>query len=142
MNRVVPWQPAAFLVAWLAIGVVGCGRTEQGQVSGKVTFGGQPIPFGSIAFSGPDGGMASGMIQNGNYLVAEAPLGEAKVAIQSLPTPPNMRAANPQGAASAPADSPNPAHVVIPQRYSSPDESGLTCTVIAGEQTQNFELKP
>lgn len=142
MKRITGWQLTACVFAWLGIAAIGCGRADVGKISGKVTFAGQPLPFGSIAFVGPDGGMASGTVWNGDYLVADAALGQAKVAIRSLPMPPSMRPANPQGGSGASNAAPDATHMTIPERYGEPDESGLSHTVVAGDQSRNFKLKP
>jgi hypothetical protein len=142
MEGVVRWRVTACVVACLAISATGCGGTDLGKISGKVTYKGQPLPFGSIAFVSPDGGIASGTIQNGDYLVAGAALGKTKIAIQSLPMPPSMRPANSQSAAGDSGEAPSAIHMTIPERYAQPKESGLSYTVVAGEQSQNFNLKP
>src|ERR1022692_2654489 len=71
-------QSASFLVLILALS--GCGEKTY-NFSGTVTFDGEPIPEGRIAFvpegSGPGSG---GPITNGHYSVSVPP-GKAKVQI-------------------------------------------------------------
>jgi len=58
----------------LALLAAGCGPGSL-SVSGKVTYKGQPVQEGSIAFEAPDGSTPSvgGRIENGAYLVTGVP---------------------------------------------------------------------
>ena len=63
--------------------ITGCG-SGKAEVSGVVLFNGQPLPFGTIQFLGPDGIPCSGRIQaDGTYSV-QAAVGEAKVIVSCV----------------------------------------------------------
>jgi hypothetical protein len=78
---------AVFLSAWL----VGCGasRPAGAKVTGAVTVNGKPLPGGSVFMESEDGKLSdTGPIDdNGNYVVANAPLGKVRIALL-LPEPP------------------------------------------------------
>lgn len=65
------------------LGLTGCGDKSLATVVGKVTFEGQPIDTGAIAFypeggNGPTGG---GMIDNGEYKAVNVALGKNRVVV-------------------------------------------------------------
>src|SRR5438094_236640 len=69
--------------ALLALVALGCGG--RGDVSGKVTFQGKTVVFGTVQFEGSDGRLSQGNIgTDGSYSVRDVAVGEAKVAVSSL----------------------------------------------------------
>ena len=72
---------AASLLALTA----GCGKPSTGEVSGKVTFRGEPVSSGTIAFIGADGRVTSAMIEGGSYQLAKVPLGPARITVFAAP---------------------------------------------------------
>jgi hypothetical protein len=73
------------LAAWPAVAVllvVGCADRTTGEVSGTITFDGQPVEAGGITFLPADGKAptAGGQITDGKYKV-RVPVGTAKVVI-------------------------------------------------------------
>jgi hypothetical protein len=75
------------LVLALAVaGALGCG-SKTGKVRGKVTLNGTPVPGGTITFI-PDRGKQTGGIiaEDGTYIVANVPVGEAKVTVEPAST--------------------------------------------------------
>lgn len=98
------------LTAWM---LTGCGAESDGParyaISGKVDFGGAPIPFGEIMFQpdaekGNKGPGAMGQIEKGVYKIeaAEGPIGGAHIVrITGLDGKPTAGAAPVAGAAPA-----------------------------------------
>ena len=127
----------------------GCGG-GRGTVSGKVAFDGKPVPTGMISFHSKVGNkeVNNAAILNGSYSISNIPAGETDVTIKSVDP---AKAASGSGAKaskeggadarSAPKEGTSN-YVPIPQRYSVPDQAGLTLTVTKGEQTFNVDLKP
>jgi hypothetical protein len=81
------YQIARFSVLAMAIGLVGCGKGDDApafaNVSGAVSYGGEPIDKGTITFS-TDGRAPTSMdIVNGQY-TGQAMVGSNKVAISSF----------------------------------------------------------
>lgn len=69
-----PQKAVLFLCLGLVIGLVGCGGGDAGparfHVSGKVTFDGQPVKFGSIQFdpdTGNKGPQGAAEIRDGSF---------------------------------------------------------------------------
>ncbi len=62
------------MVLLSALAAAGCGPSTI-SVSGKVTYEGEPVEEGSIAFEAPDGSSPSvgGRIEKGEYRVADVP---------------------------------------------------------------------
>jgi hypothetical protein len=138
--------------------VLGCSGDDSGlerryKVSGTVTYKGQPVPKGTIAFEPADpkaGRVASGFIENGSYSLTTAVQGDGafpgdyKVAIASsdLDTSALAKTTGPlhqgdeehQKALKA-AKSP------IPLKYAQTATSGLTAKVEAKTNTFDFPLK-
>lgn len=128
--------------------MTGCGKgqhsVEHTEVSGKVLFGGKPLPGGKVTFITVDGGFAStGTIdENGNYQI-KAPVGEVEIGVT------NRMLQSKVGAKGKPLLAKTEAKehqalkgrwVKIPTQYEDPHASGLKYTVKQGAQTHDIEL--
>jgi hypothetical protein len=137
----------------LALAACGCNANTT-DVSGKVTFKGKPVVYGTVVIVGSDGTPKSGAIQpDGSYRVADVALGPAKVAVTS-PRPPGGEQARKQGRDSdgdvddKPTPAPTPAAppeviknwFALPEKYGDPSRSELTAAVKRGEPL-DLELK-
>jgi hemoglobin len=98
---------------------------ETGDVTGKVFFKGQPLQGGEVTFIGKKT-FKGAIDKDGTFRVKDIEPGEYKVAVTSSP------------AKVAPA---TPKPVAIPAKYNDPDTSGLTYTVLKGEQTYDIQLQ-
>lgn len=124
MNRLAPMVVVVLFAA-------GCGQVEpMGQVRGRVTYKGKPVPGGIVLFVPTSGVAAGGGIDaEGNYrLLSRKPgdgalTGTHKVAIVP-PTPDQMPAGYPR----------------FPEHYRDPETSGLTAEVGKGNNICDFEL--
>jgi hypothetical protein len=122
--RVLP-----LLVVCLA---VGCG-TPTGEVSGAVTYDGEPLPSGTVAFVAEDGRnrdkvKLAGITSDGRYHIQNSLCGDVRISVQ---TPPAVKGRF--AAMSLPS-------IEIPQKYADADKSGLTYTVKPGPQTFDIKL--
>lgn len=143
---------AAVAAALLAL--AGCGGSTA-TVSGKVTYQGKPVVFGSVVLIGADGLPKNGQIQpDGTFTVAGVAVGTAKVAVSS-PMPPGAETGKKSAAGGKDAgdDDKIPpaggsgvdpavakAWFPLPEKYGDPEKSGLTVTVGDGKPVQ-FDLK-
>jgi hypothetical protein len=155
-----------------AVGIVvvlllagGCDSTPpRAVVKGKVTLGDKPLTFGNVMFwsKTTDKVTASATIdKDGNYVMNDAPVGEAMIAVTVPDLPPGALEAmkqmkNSDVAKKTPQSvDPNdpskkiqlladvPDNIVpIPKKYSIPADSGLVYTVKNGEQTYDIKLTP
>ena len=134
---------------WAGIGLaasllgmcVGCGGSNLATVRGTVTFDGEPVERGSIAFEPADGvgPVAGGTIEGGKYLLAgEAGVTPGKKIVRITATRSTGKKIE--------AGPPEPAGTMvdeivsfIPEIYNQ--KSTLTVEIAAGEATHNFELK-
>src|SRR5947209_4541327 len=75
--------PAVAALSFLLL--AGCGG--KGDVSGRITYKGEPIPWGRVTFvcEGGDKPALSSRIRNGSYTVAGCPVGAVKISVESLP---------------------------------------------------------
>jgi hypothetical protein len=121
---------------------------EHTDVSGRVLFGGKPLPGGRVTFVTVEEAFASvGRIDDqGNYKI-QAPVGEVMISVDNrmLRQNPVGNLAGPRKGAGRP-DQPDPDPVTgtyeeIPDKYYVPDTSGLKYTVKPGPQTHDIELK-
>jgi len=124
----------------------GCSKTA--TVTGKVTYQGRPVTYGSVIFLNADNTARSGVIAaDGSYRVENVLPGTVKIAVishdpakgrsvvrgrKSTPT------AKTTGASpSVPAGGWFP----LPPRFESPTSSGLGCDVSAGPSGHDIEMK-
>jgi hypothetical protein len=77
--RLAAWAAVALLAG---LAVAGCADRTTAEVSGTITFDGQPVEAGGIAFVPVDGKSptAGGHIKDGQYKV-RVPVGTAKIVI-------------------------------------------------------------
>jgi hypothetical protein len=121
------------LVAGLTVALAGCGGASKATVSGTVTYKGEPLPAGMIAFLGKDNKAASGAIEpNGHYSVQGVPVGPVKISVTPPPAP--LRDSKP------PEGMPVSKTVSIPDHYKDPEKSGLSYTVKPGPQEHPIDL--
>jgi hypothetical protein len=140
------------IVSIVFLAACGCSRGDRSElapVSGTVTFDGQPLSQGTIVFETPGSRPATGLIENGQIVEVStyqfndgAPVGKHKVAIQSVAT------AGAGGSEASPADfSQDPTAYMataslIPTKYGSPTDSGLTAEIKAGDENRlEFNLE-
>jgi hypothetical protein len=110
---------------------LGCGAKgpPMGSVSGKVTYKGQPLTTGVVTLLNEKAGSgASGEIDaSGIYQIPSIRTGEYNVAVHQSPPAPG---AAPKGNWK----------LNIPEKYQTPQTSGLTATVKEGSNTADFGL--
>lgn len=126
---------------WLLVfclALAGCGgsteRPAMLAVAGKVTFEGAAVGEGKVAFFDPSTGLGGegALGSDGSYKL-EAPAGTYKVSI----TPP-MQVVD-AGPNSPPSEEYKKVDN-IPDRYRSPDSSGLSATISSDKLTHDFTL--
>jgi hypothetical protein len=146
----LPALRIAYLCLWLGLLtlLIGCGKNpysvDHAEVSGKVLFGGKPLPGGKVTFITVNGGFASiGTIdENGNDQI-KAPVGEVEIGVTNQMLKSNAGAKGKHILAKAEAKERQPLKgrwVKIPPQYEDPHASGLKYTVKRGEQTHDIEL--
>ena len=122
----------------------GCSQAKA-KVTGKVSYNGEAVPVGTVAFYGPGDQVASAAIQpDGNYEAIGVPLGEVKVTV-TTPPPPDPNAAerlkkNPMIMERGRAITQEKV-VSVPRKYSLPGTSGISLTVKGGSQPFDITLK-
>src|SRR5262249_35760 len=138
------WLSRAALLVLFVLAFSGCSRPK-GTVTGKVSYNGEAVPSGTVAFYGKDDEVSSAPIgPDGTYEATKVPLGEVKVTV-TTPPPPDPSAAerlkkNPmviergitikQGKV-----------VSVPRKYNLPGTSGISLTVTQGSQPFDITLK-
>jgi hypothetical protein len=111
-----------------------------GEVSGKVTYRGQPVSEGRVSFTHVEAGYGADALleSDGTFVVETAegglPVGEYRVAITPLivmdSSDPNTP---PVGVEKAARD--------IPQKYRDESSSGFTAMVVKGKNDVTFEMQ-
>ncbi len=119
-----------FLLALLA----GCSRSslDRVSISGKVLFRGKPLPGGIVTFMSPKGFSNTATIDGeGNYQLM-APVGSLKIGVDNRMLQKTPRSSQnrllkppPESASLQPISG---VYVPIPEKYTSVDTSGLTCS--------------
>jgi hypothetical protein len=152
MRRFVLPAAAARKMSWLVMPLCllvligGCRKTrtsaEHADVTGQVIFKGKPLPGGRVTFVAADGFASVGDIdEKGNYTI-NAPVGAVKISVDNSMLR-EKRAAAAKGAGRPDAGDATVlkgTFVPLPDKFSSPDKSGLTYTVVSGPQKYNIEL--
>jgi hypothetical protein len=114
-----------------ALLVAGCGAPT-GEITGVVTYNGEPLPSGVVSFVAEKGRnrdrvKLGGITSEGKYEIQQCLCGEVRIGVQTPPAITGRFA----GAAIA--------TIEIPPQYADPDTSRLTYTVTPG--TQTFDIK-
>jgi hypothetical protein len=135
--------PAVFLVL-LALALSGCGQ-RKGKLTGKVSYKGEAVPVGTVAFYGTGDAVSSAPIgPDGTYEATGVPLGEVKVTVNT-PPPPDPNAAEKRKKLSLLADKniviTEQKVVSVPRKYNLPGTSGISLTVTGGSQPFDISLK-
>jgi hypothetical protein len=136
------WLMQAVFLALLALALSGC-RQPTGKVTGKVSYKGEPVSAGTVAFFGPGDKVASAALQpDGFYEASAVPVGLVKVSVTTpVPGPTKEQAANNpmmKRRGFVPSDE---KIVSIPPKYNLPGTSGLSLTVTEGSHPFDIELK-
>lgn len=139
----------SFLLAALA--AAGCGNNTT-TVSGRVSYNGKPVVFGTVVMVGANGVPVNGPIQpDGSFTVSGVPVGTVKVSVNSPPPPgANVKNTNrgrdgeeeKRGGGDEKPASPEVIKnwFVLPDKFGDPNKSGVTVTVTKG-QPVTIELK-
>ena len=135
------------LVPLVALVVLcGCGRTA--KITGKVTYQGRPVVYGSVIFLSADKTVRSCAIEpDGSYTIEGVPTGEVKVGVAS-PDPSRGRSATrrrkPVEAGRKETGSQGPAvegWFPLPAAYALPGSPELTFVVDSGHVSHDINLK-
>jgi hypothetical protein len=129
-----PSRVGPLLAVTLLSSCLGCGHKppadpNRATVSGSVTFGGEPLPAGTMTFDSLDKGIGTSISirEGGHFSTDRVPIGANIVTIETE----MLRYGSPQ------------LYVRIPAKYADPTKSGLTADVKPGDNPDvNFELKP
>jgi hypothetical protein len=144
---------ACFLMVWVGVAGFGCAPTPNGELSGKVTYKGEPVLLGTMSAVADDGTIASCRIDNGSYRLGGLSVGRIQVSIAGVTKQISAEEAEANKAKylaerhslkgddskenERPVD-PN----TVPIKYANSLTSGLTYDVKAGQQNHDFELQP
>lgn len=161
MPRSVLPVSRVLLFACVVVLAAGCSRTrERATIKGKVTFLGKNLTVGNVMFIADDNATGSATIdKDGNYVIADAPVGEVKVTVSVPSLPPGgldmmrrmksspgmkgVKSVDPESGKSISIMGDIPANIVpIPTKYADSRTSGLTYTVKPGEHTFDMVLTP
>ena len=132
---------------WLAItliaSVVGCGSAA--TVSGKVTYQGRPVVYGSVILLGADNIARSGSIgPDGSFVVVGVSPGEVKIGVISRDPSKSRGIQRQERKAGSGKKEAEPAETrawfPLPRALEDPAGSGIVVTVGSGRVKQDIEL--
>ena len=139
----------ALLALLVPLGASGC---SPGTVTGTVSYNGKMLRGGNVTFISTAGkrSATASIQEDGTYRLDKVPPGEVTVCVETASlkpaegatarhykAPPGMQA--PGGLDEDPASK---HYTPIPEKYSKPEESGITYTVKGGSQTFDIKLPP
>ena len=123
-----PWRGAGLGLALAALAGAGCGPGK-GDVSGKVTYKGKPLVYGSVQFVGRDGQPKLAEIaKDGTYRAPGVTAGENQIAVNSG-NPAQSVMLDKSGRPKEPPPVDPKLWFPIPDKYGDTRKSGLTFTV-------------
>ena len=138
----------SFIVLCAALS--GCGASK-GDITGKVKYKDQPLPYGSVQFKTSTGAaFASEIAADGSYTIKGVPAGTVEVeiacvdpAMAEFMRAQAMKSRTPEALKSGgkPIEIDESKYKKIPDKYSNSKTSGLTYDVVGGQQTKDFDLK-
>lgn len=127
-------QAKWLLLLGMFLVTTGCNSQPSGELSGRVTYQGEPLTSGSITFVPQAAGAPYAHAEidsQGNYVATteehgkRIPLGSYRVMISAV------KDMGPEA----------PVEPLLPMKYSSDAQSGLTAEVQEGTNTVNFDLQ-
>jgi hypothetical protein len=123
----------------LPLAAVGC--AGRGNVSGKVTYQGRPLAWGTVQFEGSDHIVKQANINSdGTYTVPGVATGDAKIAVSSVdPRSSDFQPIQREGQAPRKPRPEVKGWFEIPKKYETTFNSGLTYTVKRGNN--EFDIK-
>ncbi len=131
-------------LAWVLVLMAGCGQSSA-SVEGEVTYDGQPIENGRIAFLPADGKgpEAGGDIRNGHYTVADLPPGPKVVQVEAVKAVSFARTSDEAARLATNKARGNTSGIIDPADIIPPNVEGnnQTVQIKAGKQTLNLHLK-
>jgi hypothetical protein len=138
---------AVLLVSGVCL-VSGCSK-PMGNVTGKVTYKGKALEFGSVIIAAADGTSLGGDIEpDGTYLIKNVPVGKGKVSVtaqdpKKIEENRKMAQALREGHTIPASGKPgfNSSVNTIPDTYGDTEKSGLTVEVKAGTTQNDIDLK-
>jgi len=137
---------AGGFVLFLSVGLFGCGGGT-GTVTGKVQVNGKVVPSGLVTIIASDNGSyRSPVKKDGTYEISGVPVGLAKITVTNAPEiadagPPTADGTAPKAPPGSQGAAPVKIPTIIPKKYETAAESGLTYTVKSGSQTYDLDLK-
>lgn len=121
----------------LLLFVAGCGK-RMGDVSGNVSYRGEPLPSGNVTFFDKSNQVVgTSAITAGKYRIRNLPAGTVTITVTSAPPPNKVKKGLPPPDKDAVSGD---ANVTIPSMYGNPEKSGLTYQVKPGPQKHPIEL--
>jgi hypothetical protein len=132
---------AAVAAALVTLLTLGCGG--RGDVSGKVTYQGKPLVFGTVQMEGSDNLLRQGVINSdGTYAVRNVAAGEARVAVSSQnPNSSDFKPIIKGGQKPPPPRPPVKGWFPVPEGYQDISKPKLTFKVNSGQNTWDIDLK-
>jgi hypothetical protein len=132
---------SALAFALLVFSMVGCGP-GRGDVSGKVTYQGKPLVFGTVQFETKEGIKQSNIKEDGTYTIPRVVAGEIKAAVNSPnPNSSDHQAIMREGQEPPPPRTPIKGWFAIPAEYQNLSSAKLSYTVNTGQNKFDIELK-
>jgi len=143
------------LISPLFILPLGCGARSNapGKLHGNVTLGGKPVTGGELIFTetgGAKNSFRATIKADGSYTASDLALGEMKVTVNTELLNPNLKEPTGKvGGAKGAQIGYRPGgdqakgegtYVEIPANFRNPTTTTLTVTVVAGDQSKNFDM--
>jgi hypothetical protein len=131
---------------------VGCGsKSKTNDLSGKVTYNGNPVTGGTLKFypaNGKGTPVTASLTKDGTYTVGNLPQGKMKVTVETeflRGKTPGYRVPGggklPPGTKLPDVDTSSlPVYKQVPRKYAFEKTTPLDCEVTGGQQEVNFEL--
>jgi hypothetical protein len=148
-TRLLPILPFCFLV--LTFGCQPKNPATAASVNGKVTLGGQPVTAGTVTFhtGKDDGKMDTGIGPDGTYSMAQRPVGDFTVTVETESVNPEKKQqvygggkgkGMPMSQPPPGFEKPKGTYTKIPEKYTKKETTPFKVSLKPGNQTFNLEM--
>lgn len=146
MNRLFPGGRCALLAGaigvWL-LAAAGCGPSGPavGEVTGKVTYKGKPVPGGVITYNwrGGENAFPGALAEDGSYTIPKVFVGECIITVATVP-PGGLNFLRKNSKKTTAPLIGEGKYVKIPDKYQDKLKSGIKKDVVKGKNTIDIDL--
>lgn len=111
-------------------------------LEGTITYNGKEVPYAEVIVKGANGTVAQGRVGDDHkYIIKSVPVGEVQIGVNTASARGDAIARGMQASSGGKEKKKAEPFVEVPEKFASPDTSGLKYTVKSGANTHNIVVK-